>query len=160
MHKATMSNNESQDFQLDFGEAVAFCTLHFPANSFSSFRLHPKDPSARVCHPTFRRHTTSTVPRITNGALKAFLYCEHPSYISSMTHRLALIQKQVSNYHPTSKMAVVFDEKTPDINLYTAGTPNGIKISITLEELGYFRPFSCSPSHSAEFHPSNPSYPS
>jgi hypothetical protein len=25
----------------------------------------------------------------------------------------------------------------PDIHLYTAGTPNGIKISITLEELGY-----------------------
>lgn len=26
--------------------------------------------------------------------------------------------------------------KTPDINLYTTQTPNGIKISITLEELG------------------------
>ena len=26
--------------------------------------------------------------------------------------------------------------KNPDIHLYTAQTPNGIKISITLEELG------------------------
>ncbi len=26
--------------------------------------------------------------------------------------------------------------KTPDIDLYTTQTPNGIKISITLEELG------------------------
>lgn len=26
--------------------------------------------------------------------------------------------------------------KTPDITLYTAQTPNGIKISIALEELG------------------------
>ncbi|KAA6410394.1 MAG: glutathione S-transferase [Lasallia pustulata] len=33
-------------------------------------------------------------------------------------------------------MAVVLDEKVPDIKLYTAQTPNGIKISITLEELG------------------------
>ena len=33
-------------------------------------------------------------------------------------------------------MAVVFDENVPEINLYTAQTPNGIKISITLEELG------------------------
>lgn len=36
-----------------------------------------------------------------------------------------------------SNMAVVFDEKTPDITLYTTQTPNGIKISIALEELGY-----------------------
>ena len=28
-------------------------------------------------------------------------------------------------------------EKKPNINLYTAQTPNGIKISITLEELGF-----------------------
>lgn len=27
--------------------------------------------------------------------------------------------------------------KTPDITLYTTQTPNGIKISIALEELGY-----------------------
>jgi len=27
--------------------------------------------------------------------------------------------------------------KRPDITLYTAQTPNGIKISIALEELGY-----------------------
>ncbi|MCJ1356788.1 MAG: hypothetical protein MMC33_006784 [Icmadophila ericetorum] len=33
-------------------------------------------------------------------------------------------------------MAVVFNENIPDINLYTTQTPNGIKISITLEELG------------------------
>ncbi|MCJ1366586.1 hypothetical protein MMC16_005715 [Acarospora aff. strigata] len=33
-------------------------------------------------------------------------------------------------------MAVVPDKKTPDITLYTTQTPNGIKISIALEELG------------------------
>jgi hypothetical protein len=27
--------------------------------------------------------------------------------------------------------------QTPDITLYTTQTPNGIKVSITLEELGY-----------------------
>lgn len=31
-------------------------------------------------------------------------------------------------------------KKTPDINLYTTQTPNGIKISITLEELGFGPP--------------------
>ena len=30
----------------------------------------------------------------------------------------------------------VNSSKTPDITLYTDQTPNGIKISITLEELG------------------------
>ena len=40
------------------------------------------------------------------------------------------------NKHITNKMAVVHNEKTPDINLYTTQTPNGIKISIALEELG------------------------
>lgn len=29
------------------------------------------------------------------------------------------------------------DVKRPDITLYTAQTPNGIKVSIALEELGY-----------------------
>ena len=29
------------------------------------------------------------------------------------------------------------ESKSPDITLYTAGTPNGIKISILLEELKY-----------------------
>ncbi|KAL8816420.1 MAG: hypothetical protein Q9223_004560 [Gallowayella weberi] len=33
-------------------------------------------------------------------------------------------------------MAIVSSSKTPDITLYTGQTPNGIKISITLEELG------------------------
>lgn len=35
----------------------------------------------------------------------------------------------------TENMAVIFDENIPEINLYTAQTPNGIKISIILEEL-------------------------
>ena len=33
-------------------------------------------------------------------------------------------------------MAVVANTKSPKIDLYTAQTPNGIKISILLEELG------------------------
>ena len=49
-----------------------------------------------------------------------------------MLHRINQLTSQISN-----KMAVVFDENVPDINLYTAQTPNGIKISITLEELRY-----------------------
>ena len=49
-----------------------------------------------------------------------------------MLHRLSLIQNQVFN-----KMAVVSEAQKPDINLYTAQTPNGIKISMTLEELGF-----------------------
>lgn len=40
------------------------------------------------------------------------------------------------NKHIPTKMAVVHNKKTPDINLYTTQTPNGIKISIALEELG------------------------
>ena len=39
---------------------------------------------------------------------------------------------QVKN-HIVDNMA---ESKTPDITLYTAATPNGIKISILLEELG------------------------
>lgn len=62
------------------------------------------------------------------------------SYSGPMTHRLVQLTSHVPKIASTSKMAVVFDEKTPDINLYTAGTPNGIKISITLEELGYLPP--------------------
>ena len=55
----------------------------------------------------------------------------HQSF-KSMLHRVNQLASQISN-----KMAVVFDENVSDINLYTAQTPNGIKISITLEELGY-----------------------
>ena len=51
-----------------------------------------------------------------------------------MSSRLNQIQA-----HLTPNMAVVFDENVPDINLYTTQTPNGIKISITLEELGCAR---------------------
>ena len=39
-------------------------------------------------------------------------------------------------FHLIPTMAVVSSAKTPDITLYTGQTPNGIKISITLEELG------------------------
>lgn len=53
-----------------------------------------------------------------------------------MNHRLAQISSHIPNVTNISKMAVVFNEKFPDINLYTAGTSNGIKIFITLEELG------------------------
>ena len=49
-----------------------------------------------------------------------------------MLHRVNNIKNQI-----IGEMAVAFDAKSPDINLYTTQTPNGIKISITLEELGY-----------------------
>ncbi len=43
--------------------------------------------------------------------------------------------RQLGN-HVIPTMAVVSSPKTSDITLYTGQTPNGIKISITLEELG------------------------
>ena len=36
-------------------------------------------------------------------------------------------------------MALESGKKSPNIDLYTLQTANGIKISIVLEELGYFR---------------------
>lgn len=44
-----------------------------------------------------------------------------------MTSRLSQITKQIANMASSSR---------PNIHLYTTQTPNGIKISITLEELG------------------------
>ena len=46
-----------------------------------------------------------------------------------MLSRVSQLARQISIMSPT--------KKTPDINLYTTQTPNGIKISITLEELGF-----------------------
>ena len=51
-----------------------------------------------------------------------------------MLRKLSQLTKQFSSSQ-TSNMAVVFNENTPDITLYTAQTPNGVKVSITLEEL-------------------------
>ena len=48
-----------------------------------------------------------------------------------MLNRANQLHKHISN-----KMAVVSNTKTADITLYTTQTPNGIKISIALEELG------------------------
>lgn len=45
-----------------------------------------------------------------------------------MLLRVSQVAKQLSTMSSS--------KKTPDINLYTTQTPNGIKISITLEELG------------------------
>lgn len=45
-----------------------------------------------------------------------------------MLLRVSQVAKQLSTMSS--------NKKTPDINLYTTQTPNGIKISITLEELG------------------------
>jgi len=51
-----------------------------------------------------------------------------------MSHRTKQLAKHLQN---TAKMAETDKTaKTPDIHLYTAQTPNGIKISILLEELG------------------------
>ena len=49
-----------------------------------------------------------------------------------MLRRVSQLKDQI-----TPTMAVVSDPKTPDINLYTTQTPNGIKVSIVLEELGF-----------------------
>ena len=45
--------------------------------------------------------------------------------------------KQQTNY--LTPAAAMTDIKRPDITLYTDSTPNGIKISIALEELGLVR---------------------
>lgn len=49
-------------------------------------------------------------------------------------------------------------EKSPNINLYTTQTPNGIKISITLEELG-FAPFVSSEPHTLSSRHILPAFP-
>ena len=46
-----------------------------------------------------------------------------------MLSRVSQLTKQLSIMSST--------KKAPDINLYTTQTPNGIKISITLEELEF-----------------------
>ena len=46
-----------------------------------------------------------------------------------MLSRVSRLAKQLNIMSST--------KKAPDINLYTTQTPNGIKISITLEELGF-----------------------
>ena len=51
-----------------------------------------------------------------------------------MLSRVSQLARQLNIMSPTNK--------TPDINLYTTQTPNGIKISITLEELGFASRFS------------------
>ena len=51
-----------------------------------------------------------------------------------MLSRVSQLARQLNIMSPTNK--------TPDINLYTTQTPNGIKISITLEELGFASLFS------------------
>ena len=51
-----------------------------------------------------------------------------------MLSRISQLARQISVMSPA--------KKTPDINLYTTQTPNGIKISITLEELGFGSLFS------------------
>ena len=50
-----------------------------------------------------------------------------------MLRRASQLKRHLSAA-PAPKMAA--SKKTPDITLYTAQTPNGVKISITLEELG------------------------
>ena len=53
---------------------------------------------------------------------------------SYMLSRVSQLARQLNIMSPTNK--------TPDINLYTTQTPNGIKIAITLEELGFASLFS------------------
>jgi len=72
------------------------------------------------------------VGRINNHQTKGFFSSQLRELFHSMLHRIDQLSSQFIN-----NMAVVFDENVPNINLYTAQTPNGIKISITLEELGY-----------------------
>jgi glutathione S-transferase len=50
-----------------------------------------------------------------------------------MLHRLKKHAQQLETSQSAGRMVT---ENTPDITLYTAQTPNGIKIPIALEELG------------------------
>ena len=50
-----------------------------------------------------------------------------------MNHRLAQTSSHITNAHPSSNATM---SNRPNIKLYTDSTPNGIKISIALEELG------------------------
>ena len=64
---------------------------------------------------------------------------------SRMLSRVSQLTKQF-----TTTMSST--DKTPNINLYTTQTPNGIKISITLEELGFVPPVSSDPMPFAPCH--------
>ena len=55
-----------------------------------------------------------------------------PLYRTYMLRRASQLTNQITTTTTMSSST----RKTPDIHLYTAQTPNGIKISITLEELG------------------------
>jgi glutathione S-transferase len=46
------------------------------------------------------------------------------------------LKQQVSHVKSIAPAPTMADSKRPDITLYTDSTPNGIKISIALEELG------------------------
>ena len=59
----------------------------------------------------------------------SFTFPISPQTPSYMLSRVSQLTKQVSIMSST--------KKAPDINLYTTQTPNGIKISITLEELEF-----------------------
>lgn len=63
------------------------------------------------------------VPRFSNVLAR---YSYRPTTITSKT----FLSAQLFSSSATAKMS------SPDITLYTAQTPNGIKISIALEELG------------------------
>jgi len=54
------------------------------------------------------------------------------SYIATNYSNSLLVSVSTYSYGSIAKMS-----QQSDINLYTTQTPNGIKVSITLEELGY-----------------------
>jgi hypothetical protein len=64
-----------------------------------------------------------------------FLFPSRVPYVVSRAH-LTLGQQPQRKTVWKALFATMASSKTPDIDLYTTQTPNGIKISIALEELG------------------------
>ena len=66
----------------------------------------------------------------------SFCNCTTLLLIPSCTPENRRFMLRRANQLANQVITMFSTRKTPDINLYTTQTPNGIKISITLEELG------------------------
>jgi len=76
-----------------------------------------------------RNPQRSYVTKQNHHTCSLYLFFRFASHEVSILSRLNQLSKQVTaNKSSTTK--------TPNINLYTTQTPNGIKISMTLEQLG------------------------
>lgn len=70
-------------------------------------------------------------------ATAAYNYCRSPGLASSIDINSLRYSRRPFNLSSPYRQSHFSSMSRPDLTLYTAQTPNGIKISIALEELGY-----------------------